>query len=150
MHYQPPKHHSSQRYTTIMLAKLIILQAILGASLTMASPIMPRKGGSLALAGAEATGGPAKHPALSPLYIAIIVVCSLTAVVSILTCVLKYGCCCIPCFCRKRKQLPEPSVSKTVQAADDNATAIPLIAHPEACHLEEGSLVPVRDGSHLG
>ncbi|KAI1639728.1 hypothetical protein F4809DRAFT_72823 [Biscogniauxia mediterranea] len=149
MHYQPPKHHSSQRYTTIMLAKLIILQALLGASLTMAAPIMPRKGGSLALAGAEATGGPAKHPALSPLYIAIIVVCSLTVVVSILTCVLKYGCC-IPCCCRKRKQLPEPSVPKTVQAEDDNATAIPPVARPEACHLEGGSPVPVRDGPHLG
>ncbi|KAI0598195.1 hypothetical protein F4775DRAFT_556978 [Biscogniauxia sp. FL1348] len=120
-----------------MLAKFFFLLAFLGASLTMAAPMVPQKRGSLGIASAETTAEPATHTALSPMYIAIIVVCSLSVAGTVLVCTIKY------CCCRKAKKVQKPAVVKTEQAVNNDATAIPLVARPEACYQGGGSPVPI-------
>ncbi|KAI1485671.1 hypothetical protein F5X96DRAFT_658825 [Biscogniauxia mediterranea] len=123
----------------------LILAVIMAAGIILAAPITtPRGMSAAALPGAVVGSQPATHPGLSPLYIAIIVVCSLSAAITIVVTAIKYHdlCCWCWCWCccclKKQRQQQQQQVAATTPpqqgVVSDLAKAYPAVARPEACH----------------
>ncbi|KAI1639729.1 hypothetical protein F4809DRAFT_638317 [Biscogniauxia mediterranea] len=103
----------------------IILAVIMAAGITLAAPITtPRGMSAAALPGAVVGSQPATHPGLSPLYIAIIVVCSLSAAITIVVTAIKYHdlCCWCCCCCLKKQRQQEEHQQQQQQPGLRHAT----------------------------